>query len=79
MNAIQQAIENADGDGLKRGAHSLKGSIGFLHCKSATGLAQELEITGGTGDLSPAKDTAARLDNALQALVTAMKQRFAID
>ena len=72
MAAIHEAISMNDGDALERSAHSLQGSISFLHVNSATQCAQQLESAGANGDVEFAQVEAETLDKHLKSVIAAM-------
>jgi len=74
MEAIQVAITKSDGDALQRAAHSLKGSIAFLHENAATHCAQQLESSVGDGDDESVRQEAAALDKHLQYIAAALTE-----
>lgn len=76
ISEIKQAIANSNADALKRNAHSLKGSISFLHQAGAIQAAQELETRGENNDFSDAFKTAANLEIRLETMITELKQRL---
>jgi two-component system sensor histidine kinase/response regulator len=54
MKEIQQAVAQLDAVRLKRAAHALKGSLGYLNASSALDAALQLELLGEEGDLTDA-------------------------
>jgi HPt (histidine-containing phosphotransfer) domain-containing protein len=54
LAGIQAALGAGDADGVERGAHRLKGSLGALAALAAADAARRLEATGKAGDLAAA-------------------------
>ena len=73
MQAIRTAIADHDAGTLNRSAHSLKGSIAFLHVDAATESAQLVEAAGYDADIESSHEFASTLDKQLEALVAEMK------
>jgi len=69
MNAVRKAIADRDSNALNRAAHSLKGSIAFLHVDVATQSAQKVEEAGHGGDLELAQQEAPKLDKHVECLL----------
>jgi HPt (histidine-containing phosphotransfer) domain-containing protein len=65
MAALHDAIEQADGPGLHRGAHRLRGSAANLGATGMAALCGDLEALGTTGDLPLAPDLFRRLTQEL--------------
>jgi two-component system sensor histidine kinase/response regulator len=72
LNAIQQAIDQQDANGLRSAAHSLKGALANLSAIEASALAAELDAIGKSLDLTRAQATldqlAMEINNAMRAL-----------
>jgi PAS domain S-box-containing protein len=73
MASIHQAIATNDSVALKQAAHSLKGSIAFLHVNRITQCAQKLETMGSSGDLESARLEATTLDEQYLGLATELR------
>jgi two-component system, sensor histidine kinase and response regulator len=77
LSAIQDALSRCDADGVRRAAHSLKGSVAVFAAQNAFDAALKLEMRGRAGELDdiekPYASLAAeveRLRLALQKIVT---------
>jgi CheY-like chemotaxis protein len=74
MEAILEAVANNNGEALNRAAHSLKGSLAFLHVGAAAQAAQQLESAGRDGDFALAQREAATLSQHFQCVAAALKE-----
>ncbi len=74
MKAIRSCIQSSDADGLKRGAHSLKGALGNLAAVHAASLAARLEQIGASGDVEGARLVLDELDEELPRVVSSMNE-----
>ncbi|MDA1054038.1 MAG: PAS domain-containing protein [Planctomycetota bacterium] len=72
MDGIRQAIATNDGAALNQAAHSLKGSIAFLHVYPAIHCAQQLESSEGVDE--SIRKSAATLDEHLQCINAALNE-----
>jgi two-component system, sensor histidine kinase and response regulator len=68
MDEIRAAIAGHDAAALKRGAHSLKGSILFLGAAEPADQALQLEQIGAGGELQPAAAALQLLELQIQSL-----------
>jgi HPt (histidine-containing phosphotransfer) domain-containing protein len=68
LNAVQSAIDKADGLALKASAHTLKGSVGPFAAIRAVELARRLETLGVSGNLAEARAVSLDLRNEVLAL-----------
>jgi PAS domain S-box-containing protein len=74
MQAIHAAITNNDGEALNRAAHSLKGSIAFLHVDAAFQSAQQLETAGSDNNFELAQQEATALSQHFQRIVDTLTE-----
>ena len=56
LSAVEDAVSRKDAVGLRRAAHTLKGSIANFGAKSVVEKAQTLEMIGSSGNLSGAEE-----------------------
>ena len=68
LQALHEALERGDAEGLERNAHGLKGSVANFGAQEAVSAARILENLGRTRQLSEAGDALIALDRALAAL-----------
>jgi PAS domain S-box-containing protein len=66
--AVRDAVDREDAEQLRRSAHTLKGALLFLGPTNAADLALRLERVGGSGDLSPARETLNQFESELKPL-----------
>jgi HPt (histidine-containing phosphotransfer) domain-containing protein len=64
--AMSQAIDDGDGEALKRKAHSLKSALGNLGAMQAYAQAFELEQMGKLGSFLPAQEALERFAQAVE-------------
>jgi HPt (histidine-containing phosphotransfer) domain-containing protein len=74
IESIHAAVAICDSDALKRAAHSLKGSIAFLHMYPAIHYAQQLESNAASGDDGSLRQDAATLDKHFQRITVALNE-----
>ncbi|MBC8354947.1 MAG: PAS domain-containing protein [Planctomycetes bacterium] len=74
MDAIRDAIAVGNGDALNRGAHSLRGSIAFLHVDELIQISQRLESLGSNNDTDSAHLEVATLETQLNIVMTAINE-----
>lgn len=78
LQGIQQAIEQANAESLKRTAHTLKGSLGQVGANSGARLAGLLESMGAAGEFAKAPEVLAELERELhERIIPAMHRRLA--
>ncbi len=73
ITEIQQAIDEKDGEKLKRSAHTLKGAVGNFAALKAHALAFQLEKKGETGDFTNAHNLLIQLQDAIDEFKSALK------
>jgi two-component system, sensor histidine kinase and response regulator len=73
LAAIETALVDRDGRKVERAAHSLKGALRSLHAGPSSELAQQLELSGRSGDLRKADKMIAALRRELDRLVPALE------
>lgn len=74
LEAIAQALADADPAGLYQSAHSYKGTVATFDAGPATGLALELETRGREGRLDGAEGLYRQLLEESEALSLALQQ-----
>ncbi|HEY4442082.1 MAG TPA: Hpt domain-containing protein [Candidatus Elarobacter sp.] len=62
QRALAEAIANGDAEGVRRAAHSIKGSSGNIGANRVMEVAAELEQRARAGDLNDAATSAASID-----------------
>lgn len=72
QSSIREAFECLDPEALARAAHSVKGSVANFAASKAFDAALKLERIGCSGDLTPAAEAVATLDEALEELCEAL-------
>jgi len=72
MKDVATAIEAGDAPALRSAAHALKGSVGNFSAAGAFGAAQRLETLGEQGDLEPAGEACATLQQEIDRLCHAL-------
>jgi HPt (histidine-containing phosphotransfer) domain-containing protein len=65
LQLAREALSIGDGEGLKRAAHSLKGSLGNLAANNACGMAASLEELACRNEMKFAGQTLDRLEPEL--------------
>ncbi|HEV2493064.1 MAG TPA: ATP-binding protein [Terriglobia bacterium] len=73
-SSIREALERHDPEALARAAHTVKGSVANFVASKAFEASLKLEQIGRRGDLTPAGDAAASLDEALEELCQALAE-----
>jgi signal transduction histidine kinase/DNA-binding response OmpR family regulator len=68
MAQIRLALENGNGENLRKLGHKFKGSLGLMGAMSGRMLAEEIETAGHNGDWPHATRVVAMLDGELKAL-----------
>ena len=74
LSVIRAAIANRDGRGLKRAAHTLKGSVGVFQDRAATEAALAVEIVGRDEDWVRAPAVSAALTQEMARLATTLTE-----
>jgi PAS domain S-box-containing protein len=69
---VRAALESGDAVGLRRAAHTLKGTIGIFGRREAYAAAERLEALGRRGDLAAAVPALTALEGALARLNPAL-------
>jgi signal transduction histidine kinase/DNA-binding NarL/FixJ family response regulator len=70
LGEIRTAIDTGDADGLRRAAHTLKGTISNFPSGPARGVAARMEMIGFDGDLQAARDVYPMLEQEVERLKT---------
>ena len=65
LHDIRDAIARADGEALRRQAHSLRGCVGYFSAEAASKSALELELMGQSGQLAGAEGTYEALETQM--------------
>ena len=68
LAVIVQAVADADGPGITRGAHTFKGSTGALGLDGLHAVAERLEDAARTGDLASTQQMSRELEDAWPAV-----------
>jgi PAS domain S-box-containing protein len=69
---IRDALAAGDAVGVRRSAHGLKGSAGYVGAARAVEAARRLELIGEAGDLAPAPDALRALEVEIEQLTAAL-------
>jgi HPt (histidine-containing phosphotransfer) domain-containing protein len=72
--AVEAALRRRDPAGLKRAAHTLKGSAGTFEARAVHEAAWSLELMGADNNLQGADEAWARLSAALDGLCAALRE-----
>jgi len=72
LGEIRTAVQVADARGLENAAHTLKGSVANFGAEAAREAARRLESMGRAGDLKPASQAYAELEEEIQRFTTAL-------
>ena len=73
MGDIRRACAAADGKGLERAAHSLKGSVSNFGADAAQGASFDLEMLGRNDQMEDASAALTKLEKAMDALLPEMQ------
>lgn len=76
MAAIRAALEGQDAYAMSRGAHSLKGTLGYLGAKPAEELSLKLETLGKEGSMHGAPALFAELEAQIDQVVQALRSHL---
>lgn len=71
MSNIKNAIIQKDCNELKRGAHTLKGSVSNFSANYVYEIALELEVMGRNNDMSDAEEAYTNLEREIERLIKA--------
>ncbi len=74
--AIEAAVENNDPNGVASAAHALKSSSGSVGATRVRQIAVDMEQWGAAGDLSHARQAAARLRNEYEEAVRTFREKM---
>jgi PAS domain S-box-containing protein len=69
---IRRALAQGDATGVRRVAHALKGSASYVGAAPVSGIAEELELMGASGNLTAAGESLKALDQELERLTRAL-------
>ena len=72
MDALRQAADRGDREGLYRAAHSLQGSVAIVGADSVAGACSQLVKTARTGSLEHAASIVAEIEGGIQAIRKAL-------
>ncbi len=75
-SAIREAIQAGDADSLRLHAHTLKGSAGVFHARTAANAAQRLEQMGREGSLDGAEEAFRTMTSELEPLMQFLGERI---
>ncbi len=70
---VRSAMAAGDAHAVERAAHALKSSVGNFHAASAVQAAERLEQLGRRGDVAGAREVLPDLEQALSALLPALR------
>ncbi|HEX8985603.1 MAG TPA: Hpt domain-containing protein [Bryobacteraceae bacterium] len=73
LGQIRSAIAAGDPRGLEYAAHALKGSVANFGAESARAAALRLELLGRAGDLQPAPEACAVLEQEIARFTDALE------
>jgi two-component system sensor histidine kinase/response regulator len=73
LACLQHAIAEGDAAGLERGAHSLKGELGYLGISEVSEKAGELEVLGRRHELQNATEVFAVFETQMSAILKEMR------
>ena len=73
LGQIRSAIAVGDPRGLEHAAHALKGSVSNFGAEPARAAAQRLELLGRTGNLQPAPEACAVLEQEIARFTDALE------
>ncbi len=73
---FRQALDGGDAAGVRRTAHTVKGSLSTLGARAAFEAAERLEMLGRCGNLAEAEATYTRLEHAIESLRPALTARM---
>ena len=73
LSAVEDAVSRKDALGLRRAAHTLKGSIANFGAKSVVEKAQTLEMIGKSGNLSEAEEPLRALRRLMGEVVSELQ------
>ncbi len=72
LGEIRQALAQGDAIGVRRAAHGLKGSVGYLVASAVSEAAAHVEQLGASGQLSEAGEALQRLEDEVARLKQAL-------
>jgi signal transduction histidine kinase/DNA-binding response OmpR family regulator len=72
MSELQGAMGRGDAQGLRRAAHALKGSLGYVNAGDAVEIAQRLEVLAAAGNLAGAVELLAKLEREIAGLAESL-------
>jgi PAS domain S-box-containing protein len=76
LSEIRSGLAEGNATRLRRGAHALKGTLGYLGATEVAALAQRLEALGATGDLGAAPAVLRTLEQQMDGLMHGLKTTF---
>ena len=68
LSGVREAVAQGDAAGIERAAHTLKGTLSSFAAPAATAAAHQLELVGRAGDLAPAGEACAALEQEIARL-----------
>ena len=74
LPTMHAQLQNGDWDGLRRNAHSLKGSSSNLGAATLSGLCDQLEQASGTGELEKAQTLLAQVETEFASVEQSLTQ-----
>jgi PAS domain S-box-containing protein len=77
LEALHEALNSGDANGVRHYAHTLKGSVGVFSAEPSRQAAFALEQIGASGDLTEAPEKMSELDAELERLQKALSESMA--
>lgn len=77
VEEIGRALSAADAEGVRRAAHTLKGSVSVLGAMALAAAAKKIEESARAGDLDTAADAFARVEEEAKRLVPVLEELLA--
>ena len=76
MAQLQEALQQADAEGVTHAAHTLKSLSANLDAHQAAALASIVERIGRSGNLASASDLMIELDTAVKAVLRSLRTSY---
>jgi two-component system, sensor histidine kinase and response regulator len=77
LGEVRTAVAEGDAAGLRRAAHALKGSAGYVAARPTVEAARRLETIGAQGDLAKAASAFEDLEREFERLTSALPETAA--
>jgi HPt (histidine-containing phosphotransfer) domain-containing protein len=72
IGEVRRGVADGDAGALRRAAHGLKGSVGYLEAGATSAAAARLEKMGASGDLNGAVESLRQLEWEMERLADAL-------